>query len=49
MRAKTRDAAFIEAIEFWAKHAITIERAYSQLKTQVDAFISQFKDREEEE
>lgn len=42
MRAKTRDEAFVEAIEFWAKRAIEAEQAYLQIKGQVDTFVSQF-------
>jgi hypothetical protein len=42
MRAKTRDEAFVEAIEFWAERATKAERAHSQLKSQVDNFVGQF-------
>ena len=49
MRAKTRDAAFIEAIEFWAKQAIAANQAYSKLKMQVDEFVNQFKGCEDED
>ena len=42
MRAKTRDEALVEAIEFWVKRATIAEQAYLGIKTQVDAFVSQF-------
>ena len=40
MRAKTRDEAFVEAIEFWARRAEKYEKAYTTLKGQVDAFVN---------
>ena len=49
MREKTRDEAFIEAIEYWAKRAIKAEQEYSQLRQQVDAFAGQFTEPEDEE
>ena len=42
MRAKTRDAAFVEAIEYWAKRALRVERDYADLKARVDSFVAQF-------
>jgi hypothetical protein len=48
MREKTRDEAFVEAIEYWAKRAITAERKYSDIKTQVDNFVSHFVTSEDE-
>ena len=48
MRTKSRDEAFIEAIEFWAKRAILAEQKYNQLKDRVDIFVSQFAEPEEE-
>ena len=44
MRAKTRDEAFVEAIEFWARRAQIAEQAHAQLKGQVDSFVRQFAD-----
>lgn len=41
MRAKTRDGAFVEAIEHWAKHAQEYEKAYADLRGQVNAFVGQ--------
>lgn len=49
MRAKTRDGALVEAIEFWATRAAKAEQAYSQLKGQVDDFVVQFVEPEEDE
>ena len=48
MRAKTRDEAFVEAIEFWAERAIKAERVHSQLKSQVDDFVGQFVEPEDD-
>ena len=48
MRTKSRDEAFIEAIEFWAKRAILAEQKYNQLKDRVDLFVGQFAEPEEE-
>jgi hypothetical protein len=42
LRAKTRDEAFVGAIEFWAERATKFEQAYLRLKAQVDAFVGQF-------
>lgn len=42
MRAKTPEAAFVEAIEFWAKKAEKYEIAFNSLKSQVDTFVNQF-------
>ncbi len=39
MRAKTRDAAFLEVVEYWAKRANEYEKAYVDLKGRVDAFV----------
>ena len=45
--AKTRDAAFIEAIEYWSKRAIISETCYSDIKSSVDLFVARFSDPEE--
>jgi hypothetical protein len=42
MRAKTRDGALVEAIDYWATRAMVAEKAYSHIKGQVDIFVSQF-------
>lgn len=42
MRARTRDEALVEAIEFWAKRAIAAEQAHAALRSTVDGFVSQF-------
>ena len=49
MRAKTRDEAFVEAIEYWAKRAQRTKLLYDQLKAQVDTFVGQFVDTEDTE
>ena len=48
MRTESRDEAFIEAIEFWAKRALSAEQCYSDLKNSVDLFVGQFAEPEEE-
>jgi hypothetical protein len=48
MRAKTRDEAFVEAIEFWVERALAAERSYASIKAQVDEFVGKFTDPEEE-
>lgn len=49
MRAKTRDAAFVEAVEYWARRAKKYEDAYATLKAQVDAFVGQFAEKGDSE
>jgi len=49
MRAESRDEAFVEAIEFWAQRAMAAEKAYSQIKAQVDTFVNQFVEHEDED
>lgn len=39
MRAKSRDAAFLEVIEYWAKRASRYEKDYVRLNAQVQGFI----------
>ena len=48
MRAKTRDDAFVEAIEFWAERALRYEKAYSQIKAKVDDFVGHFVEPEDD-
>lgn len=48
MRAKTRDAAFIDALEYYQDRLKEVETDYALLKSKVDVFVSQFiKDEEE--
>ncbi len=46
---KTRDEALVSAIEHWAKRAIEAEQAYAHLKAQVDTFVGQFVEAEDED
>jgi len=39
MRAKSRDEAFVEVIEYWAERAARYENAYTSLNAQVQAFV----------
>jgi hypothetical protein len=47
MREKTRDAAFVEAIDYWAERAMKAERAYEGIRMQVDEFVGKFVDSED--
>lgn len=38
-----RDAAFVEAIEYWQKRCLHAEGALNALHTKVDAFVGQFR------
>jgi hypothetical protein len=49
MRKITRDAALVAAVEYWAKRAIRAEKDHSQLRSQVDLFVSQFVESDEDE
>lgn len=49
MRAKTKDEAFVEAIEYWSERAIEAEQSLSELSSKVNAFLSQFNDEDDEE
>jgi len=41
LRAATREAALVEAIEYWAEQACDYRKAYGELKAKVDAFVGQ--------
>ncbi len=47
-RAKTERDAFVEALEYYQKRLIEVEKTYADLKTRVDAFVVQFVDDDEE-
>jgi len=47
MRAKTRDAAFIEALEYYQKRMTKVESDYQEMKDKVDKFVSLFSDNED--
>jgi hypothetical protein len=42
IREKTRDEAFVEAIEYWAERAIKYEKLYLSIRSKVDSFVGQF-------
>lgn len=44
MRAKTRDAAFVEALTYYQKRLKDVEVALGSLQTKVDAFVNQFRE-----
>lgn len=48
MREKTRDEAFVAAIEFWARRAMSAERKHAEIKAKVDTFVAQFVEVEDE-
>lgn len=41
MRAETRDAAFVEAIQYWAKRAMRAEASYDGITRKVNSFLEQ--------
>ena len=49
MRAKTRDAAFVEALSYYQRRLTEVEKELAELTAKVDAFVSQFKDEEGED
>lgn len=42
MRAKTAEAAFVEALEYYQERLLEVEKNYTDLKVKVDAFVTQF-------
>jgi len=46
IRAATREAALVEAIEYWAEQAYIRRREYEDLKEKVDTFVGQVVDTE---
>jgi len=42
MRAKSKDEAFVQVIEYWARKAQKYEDKYDKLKDKVDSFVGQF-------
>lgn len=41
MRAPTRDAAFVQVIEYWAKRADKLEAELTDLQKKVNGFVAQ--------
>lgn len=48
MGAKTRDAAFVQALTYYQNRLRTVEREHASLKSKVDAFVEQFVENEED-
>lgn len=48
MKAKTEQEAFVEAIRYYQQRLIEIETAYKKIKNQVNAFVSQFTDEDQD-
>jgi len=46
MRAKTSDAAFVEALTYYQNRLTKVESEYKTLQSKVDAFVSQFNEEE---
>ncbi len=42
MREKSRDAAFVGAIDYWADRATRAEKELSDIQSRVSAFVGQF-------
>ena len=47
-RTKTRDEAFVAAIEFWAERAIKTENALAMLQAQIKTFVSNSSNQDED-
>jgi len=47
MRAKTEQAAFVEALEYYQKRLTEQEDQYKRLRDQVDSFVEQFVESED--
>ena len=47
MRAKTAEAAFVEALTYYQNRLLEVEKAHKELTKKVDAFVSQFAEPEE--
>ncbi len=46
MRAKTEQAAFIEALTYYQERLAKIEKEYKELNSKVKSFVSQFQEEE---
>lgn len=49
MRAKTRDEAFTDALEYYQERLKEVERKYNLLKSKVDSFVEEFVESEEDQ
>ncbi|AXC37054.1 hypothetical protein [Escherichia phage UB] len=49
MRAKTAEAAYLEALEYYQERLKEVENDYNNLKAKVDHFVGQFVDDDEED
>lgn len=47
-RAKTAEAALLEALEYYQGHLLKAEKTLTDITAKVDAFVEQFKDDEED-
>ena len=48
MKAKTEQEAFVETILYYQQRLIEIETAYKKIKNQVDNFVSQFTENDQD-
>lgn len=48
MSAKTKEEAFVEAIDYWAERFKKLEREHTELQTKVDSFVQSVRPEEEE-
>jgi hypothetical protein len=48
MRAKTEQAAFVEALTYYQSRLTEVEKSYNSLNEKVEAFVSQFVEEDEE-
>lgn len=49
MRAKTAEAAYLEALKYYQERLTEVENNYNNLKAKVDHFVGQFVDDDEED
>lgn len=49
MGAKTKEDAFVEAIEYWASRYVRLEREHRELQSKVDSFVNAVATETEEE
>lgn len=48
MSAKTKEEALVEAIEYWAKRYVELNRKYNELQYKVDSFVELVSPKEDE-
>jgi hypothetical protein len=49
MRAKTAEAALLEALQYYQRRLTSVEKQYAELDKKVESFLCQFRTEEENE